>query len=108
MAIGITFHPSAVTESMKKRLETLYAEHLKSGSECVESMSEFTPQSIQKTAEVTADTLLLTIEPESSGENGVNVFGAQIAAATRSRWPVLPGRTGCTLVLRPLRPGPPG
>lgn len=80
MAIGITFHPSAVTEAMKNRLETLYAEHLKSGSECVESMSEFTPQSIQKTAEVTADTLLLTIEPESSGENGVNVFGAQIAA----------------------------
>ncbi|MFW5828317.1 MAG: flagellar assembly protein A, partial [Alkalispirochaeta sp.] len=45
-----------------------------------ESLSEFPPESIQKTARVEHEQLLATIDPATPGESGTDVYGATIAA----------------------------
>lgn len=79
---SITFDKESKTEELRENLKKLLADERYREDESVhmESLQEFPPDSIQKTAEVKPEQLLCTIDPPAPGEPGQDVYGMTIPA----------------------------
>lgn len=79
---SITFDPETKTQRIRENLKQLLESTTPEDNEEIHlaSLEEFPAQEIQKTAEVTTEQLLCTLDPPTPGEPGVDVYGATIPA----------------------------
>ncbi|MFW5695494.1 MAG: flagellar assembly protein A [Alkalispirochaeta sp.] len=71
---SVRFESEAVTRQHIEALRTAAPD------DAPESLTEFPPEAVQKTARVEHEQLLATIDPATPGEPGTNVYGATIPA----------------------------
>ncbi len=76
--VEITYGPENKTREMVARLRNEVSERV--DPDAPESFDVFPPEVIQKSAMVHQESLVISIEPETPGENGVDVYGVQIVA----------------------------